>query len=144
MKKQSIRAFGFGLLAATAALFFSDQLTSEQPAELSNEQMIQQLQDANYVVQKEENEQAPIQQSETIQTKNNSQQPTAASVTVSIETGMSSNEIAARLKKNGIIEDSSSFNQFLIKNGYADKLQIGSFVFKGGMTEKEVADILTK
>jgi len=144
MKKQPIRAFGFGLLAAAAALFFSNQLTSEQSAELSTEQMIQQLQDADYVVQREENEQAPIPQSETTQTKNNIQQPAAASVTVSIETGMSSNEIAAKLKKAGIIEDSSSFNQFLTKNGYADKLQIGSFVFKNGMTEKEVADILTK
>lgn len=144
MKKQPIRAFGFGLLAAAAALFFSHQLTSEPPAELSTEQMIQRLQDANYVVQKKENEQAPIQQSETTQTKNNTQQPTAASVTVSIESGTSSNEIAAKLKKAGIIKDSSSFNQFLTKNGYADKLQIGSFAFKSGMTEEEVADVLTK
>ncbi|WP_050180854.1 endolytic transglycosylase MltG [Domibacillus robiginosus] len=144
MNKQSIRAFGFGLLAASAALFISGQMLPEQPAELSTQQMIQRLKAENYVIQNNSVGQAQNQADAVQKEKNTQKTITNKPVTFVIETGMSSNEIAAQLKKSGIIEDPASFNQFLTKNGYADKLQVGSFTLKTSMTQKEVADTLTK
>lgn len=143
MRKQTIRAFGFGLLAASAALYISDQTAPKRPIELSAQQMIQRLETENYVVQKKENEQTE-KQLDSAQKEMTAPKTAVQSVTVVIESGMSSNEIAAKLKESGIIQDQAAFNQFLTANGYADKLQTGSFVLKKNMTETEVADALTK
>ncbi|MCP3764238.1 endolytic transglycosylase MltG [Domibacillus sp. A3M-37] len=147
MKKQSIRSFGFGLLAASASLFIFNETETNKPAELSTEEMIQVLTEENYTVQKVDSKEASQQAAAPIESneaQNQTEEPATESVTVLIEQGSSSNEAAAKLKQSGILEDESSFNQYLIENGYADKLQVGSFTFQNGMTQQEIAEVLTK
>ena len=65
-------------------------------------------------------------------------------VNFSITAGMSSEKVAAALKTLGLIDDSTEFNKYLVKSGYADKIKIGSFELQQGQNYAEIADKLTK
>jgi hypothetical protein len=143
MTKQSIRSFGFGLLAASAALFIFNETEIREPAQLSTEEMIQVLTEENYTIQREDSKKESQQTAAPIES-NEAQEPATESVTILVEPGMSSNEIASKLKESGVLTDESAFNQYLTDHGYADNLQVGSFTFQYGMTDKEIAEVVTK
>ena len=75
------------------------------------------------------------------QTTTNSNQSVTCTLTVTNRTG--SDDVAYMLAQAGIIEDAEEFNEYLISNGYAYRIQNGTFTFKKGMTYKEMADYLT-
>ncbi|OES44363.1 endolytic transglycosylase MltG [Domibacillus iocasae] len=146
MIKQSIRSFGFGLLASSASLFIFSYIEKNEPAELSTEEIIQLLKEDGYNIQKsipEKEAESASDPQETNETKKQAEEPAVRPITMSVEPGMSSNEIAAKLKELGVIEQEAAFNQYLTTNGYADKLQVGSYTFQNEMTDKEIAEVLT-
>lgn len=57
---------------------------------------------------------------------------------------MTTGEISLQLRNAEIIEDEVEFEQFLIKNGYNTKVQIGIFQLHNKMTYEEIAKIITK
>lgn len=61
-------------------------------------------------------------------------------IKVTNQTG--SHHVAILLKRAGIIENADEFNNYLIKNGYAYKIQNGTFTFTKGMTYEEMAKYL--
>ncbi|WP_083566187.1 endolytic transglycosylase MltG [Domibacillus mangrovi] len=154
MTKQSIRSFGFGLLAATATFFLFDYMSKDQL--LSNEEMIQLLEEDNYTVltNNELNEQLVKKASvETISPANAEKERIRADesaiseskeITVTIKAGMSSDDIIDALKKAGVIDDKGSFNTYLKENEYSSKLQIGTFTFSADMPNEEIASMLIK
>lgn len=154
MTKQSVRSFGFGLLAATAAFLLFDYPSKEQL--LSNEEMIQLLEEYNYTVltNDEFNEQlAKIASMETISpakaekerlTGDESAVSESKEIEVTIKAGMSSDDIIDALKKAGVIDDEVSFNTYLKENKYSSKLQIGTFTFSTDMSNEEIASTLIK
>ncbi|WP_046173837.1 endolytic transglycosylase MltG [Domibacillus indicus] len=144
MTKQSIRSFGIGLLAASAALFVFNQSESNKSAELSTEEMIQLLEEENYTVQKADSskEQEPASE-QTSQAQRQPGKAAAQPVTILVESGMSSSEVAVMLKEAGLVDDAEAFNQYLTETGYANRLQTGSFTFQPGMTDEKLAEILT-
>ena len=56
---------------------------------------------------------------------------------------MGSEEVSALLKEAGLIKDDVEFNDWLISNGYADRISVGTFEIKVGSTNEEIARILT-
>ncbi|MBM7569662.1 hypothetical protein [Aquibacillus albus] len=64
--------------------------------------------------------------------------------TLVINTGMSSMTIADELFNIGLIQDTEEFNQFLEENDYSTKIQIGEYQLSTDMTEKQIADTITK
>lgn len=62
----------------------------------------------------------------------------------SITAGMSSEKVAASLKAMGLVEDSADFNKFLVNNGYASKIRVGTFELQDGWSYNEIASKLTK
>lgn len=66
------------------------------------------------------------------------------SFTIQIASGMKTSDISETLADNGIIKDSFEFNQFLEKNGYAAKIQIGKYKLSNDMSEEEIAKEITK
>jgi len=52
-------------------------------------------------------------------------------------------QIAYRLKMNGLIQDSETFNIFLIYKGYDRKVQSGFFLIKPEMNGIEIAEKIT-
>jgi rhodanese-related sulfurtransferase len=153
MTQQSVRSFGFGLIAAAAALFLFDYTSKDQT--LSNGEMIQLLEENNYTVltadglteQPAETKPAetvpPAEKEQTVQ-KESVAESKGTTVTIEIESGMSSDDVVGVLKKAGIIEDVESFNTYLTEIKYASKLQIGTFTFSPDMSNEEIASTLIK
>ncbi|KMY54759.1 hypothetical protein AC623_13130 [Bacillus sp. FJAT-27231] len=157
MNKQSVRAFAFGLLAASLALFVYQEAAGANSTSLSKSAMIQKLEKEHYVVltakediqQKQEKEQ--LQQKLNRFTAKNDQNGSPKkektrqknSYTLRIESGMSSSEVGRLLEKAGVIEDSEKFNTYLTDNGYAEKLQVGEHTVHPSMSMKEMAVVLT-
>ena len=65
-------------------------------------------------------------------------------ITFSITTGMSSEKVAASLKSLGLIDNGAEFNKYLVNNGYADKIKVGTFELRIGQSYAEIASELTK
>lgn len=85
---------------------------------------------------------ASATEAETNQAENESAETEASTVityTLTIASGMSSNTVCDILKKNGIIADSGDFDRFLVSNGYADRIRVGSFEVNSGMSYDELA-----
>ncbi len=76
--------------------------------------------------------------SEETTTDNNTQ--ITCVIKVTNQTG--SHHVAISLKRAGIIDDANDFNNYLINNGYAYKIQNGTFTFTKGMTYEEMAKYL--
>jgi cytoskeletal protein RodZ len=65
-------------------------------------------------------------------------------VTIVVESGMYSEEVAERLMEAGIIDDAYDFNIWLESTGYATALEVGEFQVKKGMSYEEIAQVLTR
>lgn len=159
MNKQTMRAFAFGLLAASLALFIYKEAAGSSSASLSEKSMIQKLEKEHYVVLTTEEVAQQQQEKERMQQKlnrlttedNKKASPKKEeentrpkkSYTLHIESGMSSSEIGTLLEKAGVIDDREKFNTYLTDNGYAEKLQIGEHTVHPSMSMKEIAVVLT-
>lgn len=87
---------------------------------------------------------ASATEAETTQAENESTETEASTVityTLTIASGVSSNTVCDILKKNGIIADSGDFDRFLVSNGYADRIRVGSFEVNSGMSYDELAAV---
>ena len=87
---------------------------------------------------------ASATEAETTQAENESTETEASTVityTLTIASGMSSNTVCDILKKNVIIAYSGDFDRFLVSNGYADRIRVGSFEVNSGMSYDELAAV---
>ena len=60
-------------------------------------------------------------------------------VTITIKGGMSSYPICQMLQELGLIEDATDFDNYLIKNGYANRISVGTHTLRMGMSYEEIA-----
>lgn len=80
---------------------------------------------------------------EITETPNDSEtSPTA--VTFTIDNGMSSLTVANLLEELGVVEDAIDFNQFIVKEGKARLIRIGTYTVEVGADYKEILDVITK
>ncbi|MDQ0224865.1 hypothetical protein CHH83_08250 [Bacillus sp. 7586-K] len=63
---------------------------------------------------------------------------------LTISEGMTTSTVSDLLEQNGIIEDSFQFDQYLIKNNYHQKVQLGTFQVKKGMDFHQLAEAITR
>ena len=56
---------------------------------------------------------------------------------------MTSEEVSSELQNLGIVEDWKALNSYIIRNGYAFKIQFGTFKLKPGMSYREITKIIT-
>lgn len=63
---------------------------------------------------------------------------------LTIKKGMTPNQIAEKLKAAKIIDHQGNFVEYLIKNKYHEKIQLGDFNVTNEMDYKEIAVIITK
>lgn len=62
---------------------------------------------------------------------------------LTIVSGMWSDAVARELQAMGLVDSASEFDQYLIKNGYADRLVVGTFEIPAGASYDEIARIIT-
>ncbi len=60
-------------------------------------------------------------------------------VTITIKGGMTSYPVCQKLQELGVITDATDFDNYLIKNGYANRISVGTHTLKIGMTYEEIA-----
>lgn len=65
-------------------------------------------------------------------------------VSFTVSVGMTSERVAASLKALGIIDDSAKFNRFLVSNGYASRIKVGTVELQSGQSYAEIAAKLVK
>lgn len=68
---------------------------------------------------------------------------TVVTAKIVVTKGMFSEAISQAMERTGVISDWRKFNDYLEVNGYAERLQTGTFTLKSTMSFEEMAKILT-
>lgn len=76
--------------------------------------------------------------------KETSDKPKGKSVKFVIKNGMSTSDVSDMLEKDGIINSSKDFNDYVIDVSYHKEIRAGKFNLKTGMTFKQIVKALTK
>ena len=61
-------------------------------------------------------------------------------ITVEIKKGEVCRQLAEELEQIGMVEDAETFRKYMQQLGYDDRIKVGTYTLKRGMTEKEIAD----
>ena len=61
----------------------------------------------------------------------------------SIVSGMNSQQVAGILQSIGAIDSAASFDQYLVQNGYADRIKVGNFKIQAGASYADIAILIT-
>lgn len=64
-------------------------------------------------------------------------------VELTIERGASSYPVCQRLQELGMISDASEFDTYLVENGYASRIRVGTHRLKKGMSYAEIAEAIS-
>lgn len=70
-------------------------------------------------------------------------QPVTEKKVITIVSGMWSDKVARELEAMGAVEDAADFDQYLIANGYANRIVVGTFEIPAGATYEQIARIIT-
>lgn len=70
--------------------------------------------------------------------------PKGRTVTLDVRSGDNSFVVAKKAVAAGLVKSAADFDVFLSRNGYDRRLCIGTYEITEGMSEKEIADIITK
>ena len=62
---------------------------------------------------------------------------------ITIVSGMWSDRVARELQAIGAVEDAADFDQFLVKNGYANRIVVGTFEIPANASYEQIARIIT-
>lgn len=65
-------------------------------------------------------------------------------ITFTISGGMYSETVSQRLNELGVIDNAAEFNRYLVDNGYAGRIRIGTYTFTTGMSYADVAAIISR
>ena len=76
--------------------------------------------------------------------QNNKEETVSASIHISIESGMSSNEIISLLKEKKVIEDTVAFSTYLNERNLTKKIQTGTYTVYKNMDYAALSAVLTK
>ena len=71
------------------------------------------------------------------------EEKTKEEVSITVSAGMGSESVCSLLYEAGLISDEYSYNLYLENNGYASSIRVGTFTFTKGMSEEEIAKVLT-
>ena len=64
-------------------------------------------------------------------------------VTLTVYSGNSSDTVANRAKELGLVTDAKDFDNYLVRNGYANRIRVGSFQIPVGASYDTIAKAIT-
>lgn len=62
---------------------------------------------------------------------------------ITIVSGMWSDKVARELEAMGVVDSATAFDQYLVANGYANRIVVGTFEIPAGATYEQIAQIIT-
>lgn len=74
------------------------------------------------------------------------QEPSAESqtITFTVKSGYSSDRVSKLLKEAGLVENAGEFDRFLVKEGYANRISVGTYEIEVGASMERIAKIITR
>jgi DNA-nicking Smr family endonuclease len=160
MNKRTAQAFALGLFFAAIFLWAGNSVIAEKEPEkkvamsdakkmleekgykvLSSAEFAELNEKKTEVVKEEKpKEEAPAEKAEEAKEEVKEEKK----FTLIIASGMSPGDVATMLESQGIIDDETKFERFLIDKGYHTKVQIGKYELKSGLDYHQIAKIITK
>jgi D-alanyl-D-alanine carboxypeptidase len=170
MSKLGFQAFAAGMIVATSVLGGTYLLSDHQSATADSEQkevtekQVSQFLKSNgkvSITSEEYEELLALKKEEVTQEESQNQQTETAKETeqpkeaeekkeevikynITIKEGMTTSEVSDLLEQNAIIASSFEFDQFLIKNNFHTRVQLGTFEVQKGMTFQQLAEAITR
>lgn len=162
MKKQSLRSFAIGMLLSASLLgsyYFYQESKNQKQSNLNVPDATTFLQKEGFIVlsdseyndlqktieqSREEQAKSDVEVNEKKQEESEEEKQEVYSYTLKVKSGMSISKIVELLYKNKIIKDPENLEKYLIDNGYHKKIQVGSFHLTSEMSNKKIAEKLTK
>ncbi|WP_050632297.1 endolytic transglycosylase MltG [Bacillus andreraoultii] len=152
MNKLNVRFFSIGMLVATIIVllygfFFNNESNKTDQAEAKEGYTLvenNRLDLFNEKIANLEKENEQLKATIESYKKEKSKEQKEVVYKFQIREGMSLEDIAKGLNGIYIITDQKDFVKFMVKNGYEKKIQPGEFSFKQGMSNKEIAEMITK
>ena len=156
MNKRTAQAFALGLIFAAIFLWAGSSVIAEKEPEkkvgVSDAKKI--LEEKGYkVLSSGEYAKLNEKKPEVVKEDKPKEEATAEEVeevkeekkfTLIIASGMSPGDVATMLESQGIIDDETKFERFLIDKGYHTKVQIGKYELTSGLDYHQIAKIITK
>ena len=72
------------------------------------------------------------------------QAPQEKTAYIVVHPGASSYTVSKTLETAGLVKNAGAFDKYLCSNGYAERIQVGTFEIVVGTDEEEIAKIITK
>ncbi|WP_121662843.1 endolytic transglycosylase MltG [Metabacillus litoralis] len=171
MSKLGFQAFAAGMIVATSVLGGTYLLSDHQSATADSEQkevtekQVNQFLKSNgqvSITSEEYEELLALKKVEVVQEDSQNQQQTETAketeqpkeaeekkeevikYNITIKEGMTTSEVSDLLEQNAIIASSFEFDQFLIKNNFHTRVQLGTFEVQKGMTFQQLAEAITR
>lgn len=152
MNKRSVRAFSLGILFAALLLFINglgketDVSAKKAKEVLTNEGFVViSKKDYDMLSAAQTKEVPEITEEQKVETKvPEKEEVKVIHFALEIKSGMSTEEISAKLKQANVIDNENNFKQFLIDNGYHTKVQVGTFELNSSMDFEKIAKTITK
>lgn len=162
MKKQSLRSFAIGMLLSASMLgsyYFYQESKNQEQSSLNVPEATTFLQKEGFIVlsdseyndlqktieqSKQEQAKTDVEANEKKQEESKEEKQETYSYTLKVKSGMSISKITELLFENKIVKDPKKLETFLIDNGYHTKIQVGSFRLTSEMSNKKIAEKLTK
>ena len=147
--KYFIRGLGIGILATTFVLYFaySVRLSDAQVIKKAKELgLVESIREETTTKSETTTKLETTKQSETtsnVEKPLQNETNTSEELTFTIYKGYTSDDVSYELKKVGLIDDVSKFNNYLIANGYSKRLKVGVFDIKEGSDYEKIAKIIT-
>lgn len=145
MSRDSIRGFAAGLLFSTIIIGSYYYLEENKQQELTIKELEKASAELGYELIKQSKE-TNVEDATEVTASNKEEASTSEAVkyTLTITSGMGSDDIAQILSENNMIENSEIFEAYLKDNHLTKKIQIGEFELITGMSIEEIATIITK
>lgn len=71
------------------------------------------------------------------------EEETVTTVSINIPSGMASLDVSRLLENENVVDDAEEFNEYLLQNGYSQRVQLGSHELTTDMSFFEVAEALS-
>ena len=154
---KTIRNIGIGLFLAGAAfqieeLVEKDDITStsaitqnaydQAQQELSD--VKKQLADLQLDLSTAQQDQTDVPEESVVTETSAVPTPARASMTLSIQVGMTSSEISSRLEDAGIILNKVDMDNYLSDQGLVGRVQVGEYELNSSMSLKQIAETITR
>lgn len=135
---ESIEADGYRVITE------EDYITYTVNKDIANEEEKEAKDNATDKPKETDQEDSKDDDSTQSESENETEDQSVKSYNVKIKSGMMPEEVAQLLEDNEIIDDAFSFATYLEDNGYSPYVQIDSYQVTSEMSNKEIAEKITK